>query len=106
MKIMSIHALYYVESQSLAPSGVATIEVTEAAASVKMFNNRLSRPEYWHPGFSTQTLLLRQHYCTTHMAVVLSRAEAYGDTVLVHFSATQLNSVVKRYALHSYLSLA
>ena len=42
-------------------SGVATIEATEAAVSVKMFNNRLNSPEYWHPGFSTQTLLLRQH---------------------------------------------
>ena len=30
-------------------SGVATIEATEAAASVKILNNRLSRPEFWHP---------------------------------------------------------
>ena len=30
------------------------------------------------------------------MAVVLSRAGAHGDMVLDHFSATQLNSVVKR----------
>ena len=30
------------------------------------------------------------------MAVVLSRAGAHGDTVLDHFSAAQLNSVVKR----------
>ena len=37
-------------------SGVATIEATEAAALVKMLNSRLSRPEFWHSGFSTQTL--------------------------------------------------
>ena len=38
-------------------SGVATIEATEAGASVKMLNSRLSSPEFWHYGFSTQTLL-------------------------------------------------
>ena len=30
-------------------SGVATIEATEAAASVKILNHRLSKPEFWHP---------------------------------------------------------
>ena len=33
-------------------SGVATIEATEAAASVKNVQQfRLSRPEFWHPEF-------------------------------------------------------
>ena len=65
-------------------SGVATIEATEAAASVKMLN---SRPEFWHPGFlATQTLL--DSITIPHiMAVVLSGAGAHGDTVLDHFTA-------------------
>ena len=52
-------------------SGVATIEATEAVTSVKNAQlNRLSRPEFWHPKFSTQTLLdTRQHYCTTHNSI-------------------------------------
>ena len=44
-------------------SGVATIEATEAVASVKNVQQfRLSRPEFWHPEFFTT----RQLYCTTH----------------------------------------
>ena len=40
-------------------SGIATREATEAAASVKSTQQfRLSRPEIWHPEFSTQMLLL------------------------------------------------
>ena len=65
-------------------SGVATIEATEVAASVKILNNRLSRPEFWHHRFSTQTLLDSIDYCTTHYriyTVVLSRAGAHGDTL-------------------------
>ena len=69
-------------------SGVATIEATEEAASVKLLNNRLSRPVFWHHRFSTQTLLDSTDYCTTHYRIVLSRAGAHGDTVLDHFSAT------------------
>ena len=37
-------------------SGVATIEATEAAKNAQQ-QARLSRPEFWHPKFSTQTLL-------------------------------------------------
>ena len=73
----------------VAYSGVATIEATEAAASVKMHNTRLSRLEFWHPRFSTQTLL--DSITVTHiigsMDVVLSRAGAHDDTVLDHFFA-------------------
>ena len=54
-------------------SGVATIEATEVAASVKMLNNRLSRSEFWHPRFSTQTLLdsITVLHIIESMAVVL-----------------------------------
>ena len=44
---------YYCNAKSMwlniHDSGVATIEATEAAASVQILNNRLSRPEFWHP---------------------------------------------------------
>ena len=62
---------------------IATIEATEAAASVKMFNNRLSRPEFWHPRFSTHTLLdsTTVRNKIEYMDVVLSRTGAYGDMV-------------------------
>ena len=65
-------------------SGVATIEAIEAAALVKMLNNTLSRPEFWQPGFSTQTLLdsITVPHIIESMAVVLSRAGAHGDTVI------------------------
>ena len=58
----------------------------------------MSRSEFWHPGFSTQTLLdnITVSHIIESMAVVLSRAGAHGDMMLDHFSATQLNSVVKR----------
>ena len=75
-------------------SGIATIEATEAAASVKMLNNRLSRPELWHPRFSTHTLLdnTTVRNKIESMVVVLSRTGTYGDMVpcmvLDHFSAT------------------
>ena len=76
-------------------SGIATIEETEAAASVKKNAqlNRLSRPEFWHPEFSTQTLLdsITVPHTIVFMAVVLSRAKTLGDTVwywMDHFSAT------------------
>ena len=75
-------------------SGVATIEATKAAASIKMLNNRLSRPEFWHPRFSTHTLLdsITVRNKIESMTVVLSRAGAYGDMVpcmvLDHFSAS------------------
>ena len=64
-------------------SGVATIEATEAAASVKILNNRLNRPEFWHPRFSTRTLLDSNTVRNKieSMTVVLSRAGAYGDMV-------------------------
>ena len=62
-------------------SGVATIEETEAAASVKMLDNSLSRPEIWHPGFSTQMLLdsITVPHIIESMAVVLSRVGAHSD---------------------------
>ena len=71
-------------------SGVATIEATEVAASVKLLNNRLSRPEFWHPRFSTQTLLesITVPHTIEPMALVLSRAKTHGDAVLDHFTAT------------------
>ena len=75
-------------------SGVATIEATEAAASVKMLNNSLSRPECWHPRFSTHMLLdtITVRNKIESMTVVLSRVGAYDDMVpcmvLDHFSAT------------------
>ena len=71
-------------------SGVATIEATEVADLVKMLNNRLSRPEFWHPGFSTQMLLdsITVSHIIESMAVVLRRAGAHSDTMLDHLSST------------------
>ena len=77
-------------------SGVATIEATEAAASVKNAQlNRLSKPEFWHPEFSTQTLLdsITVPHTIVSMAIVLSRARTHGDTVrhwMDHFSSLNL----------------
>ena len=59
----------------VAVSGVATIEVTEAAASIK--NAQQFRPEYWHPEYSTQALLcsITVPHIIESMAIVLSRPE-------------------------------
>ena len=62
----------------MAASGIATIEATEAAASVKNAQQfRLSRPEFWHPEYFTQTLLcsITVPHIIESMAVVLSRPE-------------------------------
>ena len=59
-------------------SGVATIETTKAAASVKNAHQfRLSRPEFWHPEYSTQMFLcsITVPHIVESMAVVLSRPE-------------------------------
>ena len=56
-----------------------------------MLSNRLSRPKFWHPGFSTQMLLdsITVSHIIESMAVILRRAGAHSDTVLDHLSANR-----------------